>query len=189
MIQLDTQGIESEADLQSGKYPKAGVYHAIIEHAEEKMEKTKGGDKPAVAVAFRILAGTVPGQDGTGLTERFWITPNAMVRLKRLATSIGLMGYNQGPTAIDFSKAAGRQLIIEVVEEPYTDNNGNKKTMSNVDYLGMWSLSSPEQANIPRDPAMLALAQQPAAAFPAPVGPMQSPVDQPTAAANPWGGI
>jgi len=151
MVQVDATNYSSEDDVASNKKPQAGTYHALITRAEDSPEKFP--DK--VIMDFEILAGTLPGQEGTRLTEFFATTPKAIPRLTRLAMCLGLLGPQEKKN-IDFAKAERQQCVIEVEDTEYTKKGASEPTKTvSISYFGFWSVGNKAVANVPKNEKFL----------------------------------
>ena len=165
MVELGSIGKESESDV-GDNYPAVGRYHAVINDADDSLATD---DK--VIVQFAVLSGLPDGQQSRTLTTKFLLTENHMLRLQRLALCVGLLKPNEPPREIDFTQAIGRQLVIEVEDHEYTDKNDNPKTIRQLTWLGMWSLTNPEVADVPKNAVALKLLDNPTAIRPAATSP------------------
>lgn len=187
MVDVGTaaQDAQSENDIAGGR-PKSGRYHVQILESEEKTD--------VIPIQFGILDGSVAGQDGKTVTEQFWLSEAARPRLHRLLLCIGIRPFGE----VDIALAIGRQLIIEVEEEPYVDKAGNDKIGISISYMGMWSVGNSEVADVPKNAEALAtwmaftsttppaLAQQPQQAAPVtPATAATAPAAAPTPVADP----
>lgn len=146
-LDLDAGGVQNESEFGGSQRPLPGRYHVAVKRADDSMEKS---DK--VVVEFEVLAGTTPGQERRTHTEWYAVTDKALPRLTRLALACGLLrpGERKG---VDFAEAEGRQLVIEIEENDYTDKDGNEKKGVRVTWMGMWSLSNPDVADVPKNAA------------------------------------
>jgi hypothetical protein len=131
---------------------------------------------PGTEIEFQVLAGAIPGQEGTTLSEAFWHSPKALDRLLAFAMACGALrpGQNRDLTGPDYN---GLQLVIEVQPRKYTDSDGNEKETVEVSYNGFWEINHPEVKDVPKDQAAIQqigqLAQQPAAVGGPPVQQVQ----------------
>ena len=146
MVMLGATNVQSEDDIQGNARPLPGRYHAIVKEVDESMEKI---DK--IIVEFEVLAGTTPGQEGTVVTEYFAVTEKAIPRLKRLALSLGLLRPGEPERDINFSDAIGKDLVIEVEPNEYTNKAGKEVKTVRLTYLGFWSTGNEAVADVPKD--------------------------------------
>lgn len=159
-MRMSAKEVKSESEVQGTPRPKPGRYHAIINHAKwgEKDEwadgKKTGNKIPFLAVEFAVLNGTIPGQEKTTLPEKFFTSEKAEIRLLRLALASGILQPGE-ERDVDFeNELSGKQLIIEVDEDEY-EKDGQKKKISKLTFLGLWSVFNPEQKEVPRDQQMM----------------------------------
>lgn len=159
MVTLNAENAKTETDIGGRRRPLPGRYHAIVKMADDSMEKS---DK--IVVEFDVLSGTMPGQEGTSLTEWFPIagadeakTKTCLARLSRLAMALGLLRPGE-KADVDFGQARGRQCVIEVEENKYKDRDGNEKTGVRCSFCGFWSLGHAEVADVPKDAKLAAMA-------------------------------
>lgn len=171
MVKMGSQNVKSEDDIQGGDRPLPGRYHAVVKDVSymakgadgkqfEVDESDSGAEK--VVVNFEVLAGTVPGQAGKAITEYFAISEKALPRLQRLAICTGLLTPGEVERDVLFSQAVGRQLVIEVEDNQYTNASGKEVKGVRVAYMGLWSIGNAAVADVPKDAEALALASKPA---------------------------
>lgn len=146
MVCLGAKNVQSEDDIQGNARPLPGRYHAIVKEVDESMEKV---DK--IIVEFEVLAGTTPGQEGRVVTEYFAITEKAISRLTRLALVLGLLKPGEEERNVAFSESVGRDLVIEVEPNEYTNKDGKEVKTVRVTYLGFWSTGNEAVADVPKD--------------------------------------
>lgn len=160
MVKMGSQNVKSEDDIQGGDRPLPGRYHAAVKDVAyfakgadgkqfEVDESDSGAEK--VVVNFEVLAGTVPGQAGKVITEYFAISEKALPRLQRLAICTGLLSPGEAEREVLFSQAVGRQLVIEVEDNHYTNAAGKEVKGVRVAYMGLWSLGNAAVADVPKD--------------------------------------
>lgn len=145
MVMLGATNVQSEDDIQGNARPLPGRYHAIVKEVDESMEKV---DK--IIVEFEVLAGTTPGQEGRVVTEYFAVTEKAIPRLQRLAVTLGLLKPGEDDRNVLFSDAIGRDLVIEVEPNEYTNKEGKEVKTVRVTYLGFWSTGNKAVADVPK---------------------------------------
>ena len=175
MVQLGAEGVQNETDIAGGSdRPEPGRYVVAI-HEVKECEPGQHSDK--IIIEFRVLGGTVPGQNGRTFSEFFFLSEKALPRLQRLALAIGLLKPGEPPRDITFVHSVDSQLIVEVEHDTYTKDGVEKKSCG-LSYMGMWSLNNPEVADVMQaasaDVAQQAQAQQNQAAQ----QPVQQPVQQ-----------
>lgn len=174
MVQCNAEAARSSDDFRGGGRPLPGRYHAIVNVGTEIVSEKKG--TPGTEIEFQVLAGAIPGQEGTTLSEAFWHSPKALDRLLAFAMACGALrpGQNRDLTGPDYN---GLQLVIEVQPRKYTDSDGNEKETVEVSYNGFWEINHPEVKDVPKDQAAIQqigqLAQQPAAVGGPPVQQVQ----------------
>ena len=145
MVMLGATNVQSEDDIQGNARPLPGRYHAIVKEVDESMEKV---DK--IIVEFEVLAGTTPGQEGRVVTEYFAVTEKAIPRLQRLAVTLGLLKPGEDDRNVLFSDAIGRDLVVEVEPNEYTNKDGKEVKTVRVTYLGFWSTGNKAVADVPK---------------------------------------
>src|SRR5436305_1826629 len=99
-------------DLDGQTLLPEGKYHILVTSVTRKA----GGDSPHLSFRYQVLAGTDPAAAGLSSSERFYLTAEALGRLKILATRAGLIGeqdFGRKKTP-DFSRLAGVDLVAEV---------------------------------------------------------------------------
>ncbi len=163
MVQCNAGTAQSSDDFRGGGRPAPGQYHVIINVGKEVVSEK---DTPGTEIEFQVLAGTVPGQEGTVVVETFWQTERAISRLLAFAMSCGVLrpGENKDVSGPDYN---GLQLVIEVQPRKYTDSEGNEKETVEVSYNGFWEVGHPEVKDVPKDQNTIQqigqVAQQPTA--------------------------
>jgi len=166
MVMLDAKTANSEDDFSGRSRPEPGRYHVIVNHADEK--PSKKNSTPGLEVEFQVLAGTVPNQAGKTI-PLFLVyiggddgkTKTCIDRVTRLAICTGVIRPGEAKEP-DWGEAIGRELVIAVEAQEYTDNNGQIKTGTQVAFMGFWSLGNEQVKDVPRDndsPGMRALAK------------------------------
>lgn len=152
------EALEGEAIVPEGKY------HALItsvEHAEMPSAHYK--------VRYQILAGTNKAAVGCNSVEKFFLSENAIKRLKVLAMRLGLIGENDfgGNKALNMAELIGREVIVEIAHDTYVSNkDGKERKRSQWAYAGFWSPADARVADVPRNTqAAAALAARVAEAF------------------------
>ncbi|KKN80822.1 hypothetical protein LCGC14_0326280 [marine sediment metagenome] len=151
-IKLDASGFESEDDAHGTPRPKPGQYHVKVLRADDTFVKIE-----KVIVEFKVLNGTVPGQQGTQFTEFFGVaskdedickrpekTKKMLERLRVFAIACRLLKIGEKKD-VDFADAEGAELIV-VAEEQI--DKGKKYTK--IPWDSMWTLDHPDVANVPR---------------------------------------
>ena len=162
MVKLGAKTIQSEDDIQGNSRPLPGRYHAVIKDvlyqcksAEEKwveIDESESDAAQRIRFAFEVLNGTVPGQEGREVEDDFYLSEKAIQRLQRLALCVNLIDPGAEESEILFSESVGRQLVIEVDEEPYKDKaTGVEKKKTKLTFLGMWSLSNKAVEDVPKN--------------------------------------
>lgn len=167
MVMLNAENARSEDDFSGRQRPVPGRYHAVVNYAEEKGSKKKG--TPGLEIEFQVLAGTPAGQAGKTIPLFLSYiggddskTKTCLDRVTRLALCVGVLKPGQVAEP-DWSEAVGRELVIEVEEQDYTDEKtGQNRAGSQVAFMGFWSLGNAAVADVPRDqdsPGMRQLAK------------------------------
>ena len=145
MVRIGAQQVKSEDDISGYQKPLPGRYHVVVKHVDESFEKF---DK--VIIDFEVLAGTVPGMEGREVTEFFACSEKALPRLQRLALCLGLLTPGEADKDVEFGDGVGRDLVIEVEENKYTDKQGKEVNGVRIGYLGMWSTGNEAVADVPK---------------------------------------
>lgn len=164
MVVLGAGGAQSEDDISGFNNPLPGRYHVVVNSVDESFNEV---DK--IVMEFAVLKGTVPGQETKTIREYFSVqgandkkTAGCLIRLQRLALVLGLLLPKEKEKEISFEDGLGRQLVVDVVENRYTDRSGNEKVGVRVDYLGFWSVWNPTVQDVPFDEAARASVPRPA---------------------------
>jgi hypothetical protein len=175
-VELDLSNL-TEADLE-GDTPPPGRYHAQIQSIQRVSDKSS-----YLKIRLLLLAGTNPNGVGCVFSEKLFLTDAAKKRVACFAHRLRLIGENNfgGRVNVDWSKAVGRQLIVEVINEEYEGKHG-KATSAKLSWAGFWSLDDERVASVPRDPT--ALQQQTATPTPA-----AAPANNEPPVENPWAGL
>jgi hypothetical protein len=145
-VNMNLAGVTPD-DLEQGGTPPPGRFHARISDVKHISDETS-----YLKFRLAILAGTNPAGAGTVLFERFFLTERAIKRLAILAMRLGLMSRDACGKSIDvnWSLAIGKELIVEVIEEEYTNKKGEKAKSAKLSYGGFWSLDHEDVKNVPR---------------------------------------
>lgn len=148
---MGAETVQSENDIQGSVRPLPGRYHVVVKEVEEKSaaDLGKNAKSDAYVVEFEVLAGTVPGQEGRTIQDKFFQSEKAMPRLQRFALCVGLLRPGEPARMVYFEEAVGRHLVIEVEEQKGSGENAGK-TYSNVSYMGLWSTGNEEVADVPK---------------------------------------
>ena len=156
--------------LDHGGMPEPGKYHVRLLEEEFNDEKT-----PAQILSFVILAGSVAGQAGKNLKERLFLegkddekTKKAIARAMGWGKRMGI--YSEADmkamAPLDFSKAIGKEFIVDVVPDTYEDRTtGQTKETARINYMGIWRVDHPDAPECPRagKPSSNGAAAKPAA--------------------------
>jgi hypothetical protein len=160
---LNAENARSEDDFSGSARPAPGRYHMAINHAEEKGSKKKG--TPGLELEFQVICdglcpdGKTKTTGQSGRTIPLFLsyvgaddakTETCLNRVARLALCCGVLKPGEAKEP-DWQEAMGRELVIEVEAQEYDDANGNKKSGSQVAFMGFWSLGNKEVANVPKD--------------------------------------
>jgi hypothetical protein len=151
-VRLGAKDVRSEDDVQGTKLPKPGRYHVVVARVDESMEK---GDK--IIVTFEVLAGTLPGQEDSQITEWFSTTEKALPRLKRFALAVGILKPGDEEKEITFVDATNRDLVVEVEDHTYTNKDGVEKKSVRIPWVSFWSTDNAAVADVPKSEAALKL--------------------------------
>lgn len=175
MANLDFSDTQTEADLDGYSPLKDGTYHLVVLECDDSF--TKFHD--SIMLECEVLTGTVAGQTGKKV-KTFFNNPSpnhkdggrfCRQRQGRLAMVLGLIDSSAfgKQVSVDFTKAAGRQLMATVKSEQKSDGG---KSYPSIDGMAFGTLTDPAYAEIPKDVDALRMAgvsvAQPVAAAPAP---------------------
>lgn len=164
MSTWDTEGFESEADLEGRTNPKEGQYHLAIQDVDYESEKAVKGK--GLRLIFEILAGTVPGQDGLTFTQTFkW--PSAEHKdggefVRKLITKLLLAtGYKHKSEIgkrmeVEWTDLVGRQIVAKL-KAYKRDHEGKHFEGVEIDGLNFWHVDHEDAASVPKDAGALEL--------------------------------
>lgn len=139
---------------RSYEAPEPGRYYVQVTGVDEDAVSKSGS--PQMVVDYLILSGTTPGQAGREYRDYFSKNENAINRvlLFALATRVTSMGEleackkaSKNPV-LDFSKAVGRNICIELDREEYPADSGKFRTKCG---FGIYAADSPKAKGIPLD--------------------------------------
>src|SRR5262249_13221864 len=84
-----------------------------------------------------------------------YLSDKARKRVAILAHRLKLVSDDDfgSRVAVDWAKAIGKQLIVEVIEEDFETKNGTKAKRSKLSFAGFWGLDDPRVQDVPRDTA------------------------------------
>lgn len=203
---LDATKTKSESDVQGFPRPEPGRYLAVIKNQEWKQP----GGKTALAVEFETIAGTVPGQSGRTVDQKFFLSDDNDYQPSHLRLGLATGLVQPGTVAEDpnWAQIVGAFIVIGVEKKSGKDN----KEYTNIGNWGLdiWGTSNPDVADVMSIPdvrdavARINGQAAPAAQAPAPTAvpqqtqpaqqpapataPQQQAVSQPVAA-NAWGNV
>lgn len=146
---LDLTCILTEDDLGNAPQVPPGKYHVLVTDVKESGKDDK---TPFILLKQRVLNGTDQHAVGMTIEDRVFLTAGAIKRVALVALRLGLisradLGKN---VRVDWSKAKGRELIVEVDTEEYTTKDGAKRTKSKVTFGGVWDVQHPDAQDVPR---------------------------------------
>lgn len=137
-------------NVDVGGMPEPGVYHVKL----VKVESIDDGDHtPTENLGFTILAGNVSGQNGKTFTERLYLrgsddnkTRKAIARAMGFGKRMGVYTKADAEAGkpIELERAIGKEFIVELNPDTYTDKNGNERTAVRLSYMGIWGLDHPD---------------------------------------------
>ena len=151
-INVNAQHVKSEKDLGTPNRPLPGRYHVVINRVDESEQEYPN----KVVVDFEVRAGTTPNQEGRVAREFFATTSAAMDRLIKLGLCTGLLKPGESKD-VEFSRALGCQLVIDVEPHSYTDKNGQTVETTCVAFLGIHKPDDRSVADVPKDPQLAQL--------------------------------
>lgn len=158
-VDLDFRG-DSPTDLEGESVLPEGKYHIIITGLKRE------SDPACMRFRYQVVAGTVPQAVGATGSERFYLSMDAMKRMKILAHRLGLVkdtdiGTRTG--ALDLRPAVGRELVVEIINEQFVPKKEQQKaaeegrspkfsTSSKWTFAGFWPPEDSRAAGVPLDP-------------------------------------
>lgn len=143
-MKFSTKGVKSADDIGSG-FVQPGFYHVIVTDVDEPIDT----EKPII-VDFQVLKGTMPGQEKLGVRNWFPTSQKALPNLQRFALVTGLIKPDE-EREVSFKDAIGKHLVIEVIENEYTDKDGVTKKNAKIKWAGYYPIGHPDVANVPID--------------------------------------
>lgn len=154
--EIPTDAFDAD-NLEGFESVAPGTYHVEVTAVEEDAVSKSGS--PQMVVDYEVLAGTVGGQEGKTHKDYYSRSEKALKRALMFAIATGLTSQEELKAAqqagkspvIDFTKAVGRQLVVEIEEE--TDQNG--KARPKVAW-GIWATNSPKAKGVPLNQGRLA---------------------------------
>lgn len=160
-ITVVADDVRGEEDLNGWENPLPGRYHVKVEEVDDTFR-----DADSLVVVFDILAGTTPGQEGKQFKEFIGVQGKAAKRSLRFARAIDLIqSADLGkPARIDFKRAEGRQLVVDVEPHKYTNRKGKDVDTVRVEFMGFHSVFSQAVESVPKDKDALKLVKRPAGA-------------------------
>jgi hypothetical protein len=152
---LDLTGKKSAADIGRVIIPP-GRFHTVV----ERILAAERGGLPTFRFHFRIKAGTVPGYENKEFTDDIFNTDTNRERILFIAHRLGLISKDDygKKTSRSWHAAVNKQVVVEVEENNYTDKQGNAQRGHRLTWGGIWDVTDPEVADVPKDPDSLALA-------------------------------
>lgn len=134
--------------------PEPGRYHVQVVNVDDDAVSKSGS--PQMVVDYLILSGTTPGMAGREYRDFFSKSHTAVNRvlLFALATKVTSMAELEAHKAaktnpvLDFSKAVGRNLCIELDTEEYPEGSGKHRVRC---AFGIYPVDSPKAKGIPLD--------------------------------------
>lgn len=150
---LDATGMQDVNDAKTGNHPKPGVYHAAVASVKAVVSKKK--QTPGYEIGFEILAGTIPGQEGTTITETIWITQDNLKRAIAYAMATGVLKPGTKADETILLQTEGRDLVIEAEEQTYDKDDGTKGKKIAVKYSGFWPTDHKDVATVPKNAAAI----------------------------------
>jgi hypothetical protein len=136
-------------DLDGDGVIPAGKYHVLITGLKRETDGVG-----CLRYRYQVLAGTVPAAAGASGGERFYLSEDAKRRLKILAHRLGLINDGDFGRQVmpEWQRAVGRELVVEVKNENFTDKKGQARVSSKWDFAGFWVPEDPRCAGVPLDP-------------------------------------
>lgn len=155
----DTQGFDSEQDLEGRQNPKEGVYHLAIQDADHESEKAVKAKH--LRIQFEVLNGTVPGQEGLSVYQNFkW--PDAKHKdggefcrkmLTKLLVATGYMHPKQlgKRMEVEWADLVGRQIVAKIKAYKRDGEDGKVYEGVEIDGLHFWHVGHEDAASVPKD--------------------------------------
>lgn len=164
------------ADLEGELVIPEGQYHVRITGVRMNDKGT-----PCLVFRYEVLGGTNPAAVGGSASERFFLSEQARKRLAILAHRLGFLSDADfgSRKVIDWAEAVGSELVVQVIHEKYTKQNGTEATTSKWSYGGFFAASDSRVADVPRGRPQAARAAGTAGrrAAPAPAAPAAGSYD------------
>jgi hypothetical protein len=129
-LKLNWKAIDAEAGSAFEPFPN-GNYRARVTGSKNKVARTSGA--PMVEIKFTI------SEEGPALNRNVWrnftLTPKAMYYFKKFLAATGQ--YTEEELAAedftyDGAHVQGAEVVLEMVQEPYTDNDGKPRIRMSV---------------------------------------------------------
>lgn len=165
----DTSGFESPEDLDGYQFPKEGQYHLAIQDADHESDKAHAAN--GLRIAFEVLNGNIPGQEGLSFQQTFkW--PSAEHKdggefVRKLITKLLLATGYMHPSQlgkkqeVEWTDLVGRQIVAQVKHYKRTaefgSNKGRTYEGAEIDGLKFWHVGHEGVASVPKDAEALGL--------------------------------
>lgn len=148
MVSVNSKNVKSESELGGNSRPAPGQYLAVIQDSDETFT---GKHPDSIWMLFKVLAGTVPGQGGRMIDNRFsWKPENqdqSTQRITRVAMACGYLKPGE-EKEIPLADLHGMPLIIEVVPHKYKNKEEKDVETSQVSFSGFFSPSNPDVKDV-----------------------------------------
>lgn len=134
-------------DTRRDRYPAPGRYQAKVKSVDDDYAE----HPQSILIELEVLAGTVAGQEGRTMIERFPHDPKdepVSDWFLRFVWAVGLIGDDE-EREIEPRDAIGRRLVVELVDGSGKDEPGNERKVRIDPTGGMWPLNHVEARDVP----------------------------------------
>ncbi len=137
-MQLNASKVQNEAEVLGNRPPAPGRYCFTVMKVDESFQNIN-----AVIVDLRADFGTVPGQEGLVLSERFFMNDDNQPTEVHLRFALATKIMTPGQAGeVSLQSAVGRQLVAGVTQRL---NKKDNKNYTNIDEnrMAMWGIDHP----------------------------------------------
>jgi hypothetical protein len=146
-VSLDLTQVHDEQDLEGNAVLPPGRYHVAIREVFRRSDPSAH-----LLVKYEVLAGTNAAAVGAVSAEKLFLSDKAAKRVAILGHRLGLIDDKAFGRRIDFDSSAllGRDLVVEIINEPYEGKDGEKRVASKWNFAGFWATTDPRVKDVPR---------------------------------------
>ncbi len=146
MVAVNSKNVKSESELGGNSRPLPGTYLAVVHDSDESFMK----HPDLIWMQFHVIAGTVPGQKGRMIENRFSWKPEhqdqSIQRITRVAMATGFIKPGE-ERDVELKDLHELPLIIEVVPNSY-EKDGKKIESSQIAFAGFFSPENPDVKDV-----------------------------------------